>query len=156
MNLSFREQEIAVLVTEGLSNQAIAQHLYISKRSVEAHLSSIFRKLGVTRRAELVAWVLKPELCCVRKPKKLTSSQIKILSMVVFLTGATTEELANLLGFKYKTMYSALLKLLQTQIVFKVRITKNRIQWFPTSTGLTIYKAEIDLKKQTCKLFETK
>lgn len=147
MNLTPRERQVAKLVAEGLTNKSIGQCLYIGERTVQSHLSSIFRKLGLTRRAELVAWVLKPELCCVRKQKKLTSSQIKILSVVVSLNGATTKELAKLLRLKHQTMCSALLKLLQNQIIFKGRITKNRIQWFPTITGLTIYKANKQFKE---------
>jgi DNA-binding NarL/FixJ family response regulator len=40
---------------EGLANGRIAERLFISKRTVETHVSSIMRKLGASTRAELIA-----------------------------------------------------------------------------------------------------
>lgn len=51
--LSEREAEIAQLVAARRSNKAVAQALRISPRTVSTHLSHIFRKLGVSSRAEL-------------------------------------------------------------------------------------------------------
>ena len=51
--LSEREQEVAGLVAEGLSNQEMADKLYISLRTVKAHLSSIYNKTGLRNRLEL-------------------------------------------------------------------------------------------------------
>ncbi|MFE2147311.1 response regulator transcription factor [Streptomyces sp. NPDC059456] len=51
--LTPREREIAALVTEGLTTPAIAARLYLSPRTVDTHLSHIFRKTGVTTRAAL-------------------------------------------------------------------------------------------------------
>ena len=48
-----RELEVAMLAVEGLSARDIAQKLYISKRTVETHLASVYRKLGVSSRLEL-------------------------------------------------------------------------------------------------------
>jgi DNA-binding NarL/FixJ family response regulator len=42
-------------VADGLSNPQIAERMFISRRTVTTHLSSIFRKLGVSSRAELAA-----------------------------------------------------------------------------------------------------
>jgi predicted ATPase len=42
-----------VLVGEGMSNRDIAQHLGISKRTVDAHLEHIFGKLGISSRVQL-------------------------------------------------------------------------------------------------------
>ncbi|MFH7598855.1 AAA family ATPase [Streptomyces racemochromogenes] len=54
-HLTPREREIAALVTEGLTTPAIAARLYLSPRTVDTHLSHIFRKTGVTTRAALAA-----------------------------------------------------------------------------------------------------
>ncbi len=53
--LTHREREVLHLVTGGLSNDEIAARLAISRRTVEAHLRTLFRKTGVTRRAQLAA-----------------------------------------------------------------------------------------------------
>ncbi|MET9468748.1 AAA family ATPase [Streptomyces sp. NPDC006544] len=53
--LTPREEEIAVLVTEGLTTRAIAARLYVSPRTVDTHLNHIFSKLGVTTRSALAA-----------------------------------------------------------------------------------------------------
>ncbi|EDX26970.1 response regulator transcription factor, partial [Streptomyces sp. Mg1] len=53
--LTPREHEIAALVAEGLTTPAIAARLYLSPRTVDTHLSHIFRKTGVTTRSALAA-----------------------------------------------------------------------------------------------------
>jgi DNA-binding CsgD family transcriptional regulator len=51
--LTGREREIVALVAEGLSNDEIANKLFVSRRTVEGHLYRAFTKLGVTDRGEL-------------------------------------------------------------------------------------------------------
>jgi len=51
--LTAREREIAGLVAAGLSNRQIAEKLFISRRTVDAHLEHIFSKLGITSRVML-------------------------------------------------------------------------------------------------------
>jgi non-specific serine/threonine protein kinase len=51
--LTAREREIASQVAAGLSNRQIAEKLFISRRTVDAHLEHIFGKLGITSRVML-------------------------------------------------------------------------------------------------------
>lgn len=52
--LTDRELEVLALVAGGLTNRDIAQRLHISVRTVEAHLTHIYNKLGVCSRTEAV------------------------------------------------------------------------------------------------------
>ena len=57
--LTRRENEVADLVAQGLSNKAIAAKLVISQRTAEAHVESILTKLGFNARAQIAAWVVE-------------------------------------------------------------------------------------------------
>ena len=61
-DLSDRERETLKLMTEGLSNVAIAKHLVISESTVKFHVSNILSKLGVTSRTEAVTLALRHRL----------------------------------------------------------------------------------------------
>jgi DNA-binding NarL/FixJ family response regulator len=52
--LTSSEQRVAELVADGLSNKEIAAALVVTPRTVEAHLTRVYAKLGVRSRAELV------------------------------------------------------------------------------------------------------
>jgi DNA-binding NarL/FixJ family response regulator len=54
--LTPREREIVALVSLGLKNKAIAERLFISETTVRHHLTSIFSKLSVTSRLELMRY----------------------------------------------------------------------------------------------------
>ncbi len=54
--LTPREREVITLVAEGLKNKQIGERLFISETTVTHHLSSIYSKLGVSDRLELVIY----------------------------------------------------------------------------------------------------
>ncbi len=57
--LSDREREILVAVCRGLSNQEIADELFISKRTVDKHRANILEKTGCKNTASLVVYAIK-------------------------------------------------------------------------------------------------
>lgn len=57
-----REQEVLVLLVEGLNNSEIAQKLLVSRSTVRFHVSNILAKLGVSNRAQAVALAVKHKL----------------------------------------------------------------------------------------------
>jgi DNA-binding NarL/FixJ family response regulator len=59
--LTRAEVQIALLVRRGMSNNEIAGELVISRRTVESHLSRIFRKLGIRTRTQLATISLDRE-----------------------------------------------------------------------------------------------
>jgi DNA-binding NarL/FixJ family response regulator len=61
-SLSEREHEVLRLLALGYQNQEIAQVLYLSVRTVEAHRQHIMRKLGVSDRAGIVRYALAQRL----------------------------------------------------------------------------------------------
>jgi two-component system, NarL family, response regulator LiaR len=56
--LTAREAEVIALVTQGLTNQELADKVYLSINSVKTYIRSAYRKMGVTRRSQAVAWGL--------------------------------------------------------------------------------------------------
>jgi DNA-binding NarL/FixJ family response regulator len=56
--LSPREAEILALITQGLSNQAIADRAYLSINSVKTYIRSAYRKIGVASRTQALMWAI--------------------------------------------------------------------------------------------------
>jgi DNA-binding NarL/FixJ family response regulator len=54
--LSAREEEVLRLVASGLANKQIGRRLGIAERTVKAHLTSIFARIGVTDRTQAALW----------------------------------------------------------------------------------------------------
>jgi DNA-binding NarL/FixJ family response regulator len=54
--LTEREREVLLLVRDGLANKQIARRLGIAERTVKAHLTSVFQRLGVTDRTQAALW----------------------------------------------------------------------------------------------------
>jgi non-specific serine/threonine protein kinase len=57
--LTKREHQVAGLIAEGLTNQAIADRLVISPRTAQGHVEHILAKLGFTSRTQVAAWVVE-------------------------------------------------------------------------------------------------
>jgi DNA-binding NarL/FixJ family response regulator len=54
--LTAREQEVARLVAEGLTNKEIAARLQLSVRTVESHVRHVLARLGFANRTQLATW----------------------------------------------------------------------------------------------------
>jgi DNA-binding CsgD family transcriptional regulator len=57
--LTARESEVLALITQGLSNQEIAERTYLSINSVKTYIRTGYRKIGVGRRSQAVAWGMR-------------------------------------------------------------------------------------------------
>jgi DNA-binding CsgD family transcriptional regulator len=58
-SLTDSERQVAGLVAEGLTNRQVAEHMLLSRHTVDFHLRQVFRKLGITSRVELTRLVLE-------------------------------------------------------------------------------------------------
>ena len=52
-SLTASERRVADLATDGVTNRDIAQRLYVTPKTVEVHLSNVYRKLEIASRREL-------------------------------------------------------------------------------------------------------
>jgi DNA-binding NarL/FixJ family response regulator len=62
VGLSPRETEVLRLVVAGLANKQIARRLGIAERTVKAHLTSTFQRIGVTDRTQAALWAQRHDL----------------------------------------------------------------------------------------------
>jgi NarL family two-component system response regulator YdfI len=62
ISLTDREEEVLTWVARGATSKKVAQHLGITERTVKAHLTSIFNKLGVDSRAAAVAVAMQQDM----------------------------------------------------------------------------------------------
>jgi DNA-binding CsgD family transcriptional regulator/DNA-binding beta-propeller fold protein YncE len=93
--LSRREQEVAALVAEGLTNRAIAQRMFISERTVDGHLEHIREKLGFTSRSQVATWyVAQPPagaapaaapLSTPRRPRRAFNAPLLVAALAVLV-----------------------------------------------------------------------
>ncbi|WCE29994.1 response regulator transcription factor [Vibrio sp. SCSIO 43137] len=58
-NLTFREKELLRHLRQGMSNNQLADKLFISEHTVKSHLYKIFKKIKVKNRNSAVAWAYK-------------------------------------------------------------------------------------------------
>lgn len=61
-DLTDREREVLALVGKGLANKQIARSLGITERTVKAHLTSVFQRIGVTDRTSAALWAQRHHL----------------------------------------------------------------------------------------------
>lgn len=57
--LSEREAEVLAWITQGCSNQEIAERCYLSINSIKTYIRTAYRKIGVSSRAQAVGWGIK-------------------------------------------------------------------------------------------------
>lgn len=69
--LTPREREVLQLVAEGHSNKGIAERLFISPKTVEAHKEHIVRKLGIRGSAELIHYAIRKGLIFVETDSEI-------------------------------------------------------------------------------------
>jgi len=62
VKLTDREAEVLALAAQGMLNKQIARTLGIGEKTVKAHLGRVYERLGVTNRADAVAWALDSDL----------------------------------------------------------------------------------------------
>ncbi len=60
--LSEREVEVLLLVAQGLSNRAIAERLFVSRRTAESHVQHIYTKIGCSTRAGAAMFAMRHDL----------------------------------------------------------------------------------------------
>jgi DNA-binding CsgD family transcriptional regulator len=72
--LTAREFEVARLIARGMTNAEIAEQLFVSPKTVSAHVEHILAKLGVARRAEVAAWV--PGIGGAEGPNRSSNTQL--------------------------------------------------------------------------------
>jgi len=59
-SLTLREREVALLVAHGRTDEEVAQELFVAVTTVKTHLRTVFRKLEIQRRAQLVVLLNRP------------------------------------------------------------------------------------------------
>lgn len=60
--LSQREYQVAILATSGKTNQEVADQLRVGKKTIDTHLQSVYKKLGVTNKIAMMQIVLKEDV----------------------------------------------------------------------------------------------
>ncbi|MFQ3585922.1 MAG: LuxR C-terminal-related transcriptional regulator, partial [Cyanobacteriota bacterium] len=75
---SERELQVIELIAAGMTNQDIAEHLEISKRTVDNHISNILSKTRTANRVALVRWALQWGKVCLNEVNCCTLVDDKI------------------------------------------------------------------------------
>ena len=72
--LTAREREVIACLAEGLSTKDLADRLFISEKTIGHHLGSIFNKLGVASRSELIVYAYRHDLAALPPKGRPNSS----------------------------------------------------------------------------------
>ena len=75
--LTSREREVLQLIAEGFSNQRIAQELFISVKTVEAHKAHIMSKLHARNRTDLIRYALRKGLVGLDAPPDVSEKEMQ-------------------------------------------------------------------------------
>lgn len=95
--LTNREREVLILVGNGMSNQEIAEKLWISPSAVRAFLYRAFKKLGTNKRADAFVSALKQKEICISEISTLE----ELLNFLVPFGAEFIERIAFVLDNKY-------------------------------------------------------
>ncbi|WP_235946663.1 response regulator transcription factor [Nocardia terrae] len=68
--LTTREREVVAMVAEGLSNDEIAEKMYVSPLTIRTHVQRAMSKVGVQNRAQLVVIAFQSGLVRVESPQR--------------------------------------------------------------------------------------
>lgn len=66
-DVSEREMEVLLLIAKGMIPREIARAMMISEKTVRNHLASIYRKIGLYDRAQVVVYAVKKGLITVQE-----------------------------------------------------------------------------------------
>jgi LuxR family transcriptional regulator, maltose regulon positive regulatory protein len=61
LRLTPQERHVSLAVANGATNDDVARELFLSRKTVEFHLTSVYRKLGVTSRSQLTRLIVLDE-----------------------------------------------------------------------------------------------
>jgi len=74
--LTRREYEVVQAVCQGLTNKQVGRRLKISEKTVKNHLSSVYRRVDLTGRTDLVAWAMRRGLAGLRDDTLAEGSEV--------------------------------------------------------------------------------
>lgn len=117
--LTARELEVVARVAEGAANKEIARGAGISVKTVEAHMASIFSKLGVANRREVMNWARERGIEDDDERPELTERQRQVLSFIA--RGLRNVEIATRLGTTTAGVESEVRAILETVHALETR-----------------------------------
>jgi DNA-binding NarL/FixJ family response regulator len=123
--LSARERDVALLITEGFGNQAIARELHLSEHTVQAHVSRVLAAFGAASRLSVAAQLtlMLPRDPKAAPPPQLTPRQATVAEMIA--QGRTNDAIALALGVSVKTVEKHVSEILRRwQVASRIGIAR--------------------------------